>query len=98
VRGGMDQVRLDTSSGSIKYEGTPTGDCRFTTGSGGITLMLPADLNVTVDLQTGSGDIDLDFDVDGRVTKDDVEGTIGSGDQGKIHASTESGGIDLLRR
>jgi DUF4097 and DUF4098 domain-containing protein YvlB len=97
VRGGMGQARLDTGSGSIEYEGTPTGDCRFTTGSGGITLLLPADLNMVVDLQTGSGDIDLGFDVDGRVTKRSVKGTIGSGDRGEIYAHTGSGGINLYR-
>lgn len=98
VRGGMDLVRLDTGSGGIVYEGTPTGDCRFTTGSGGITLRLPADLNMVVDLETGSGDIDLDFDVAGSVTKRDVEGTIGSGGRGEIYARTGSGNIDLYRR
>ena len=98
VRGGSGQARLDTGSGSIEYEGMPTGDCRFTTGSGGITLLLPADLNMVVDLQTGSGDIDLGFDVDGRVTKRSVKGTIGSGDWGEIYAHTGSGGINLYRR
>ena len=29
------QVRLDTGTGGINYQGTPQGDCRFETGSGG---------------------------------------------------------------
>ena len=98
VRGAMGQVRLGTGSGSIEYQGTPQGDCRFETGSGGITLKLPADLNMEVDLDTGSGDIDVDFAVDGRATKQKVKGVIGDGSQGSIFAHTGSGSIDLIRR
>jgi DUF4097 and DUF4098 domain-containing protein YvlB len=98
VRGATGRVQLDTGSGSIQYEGKPEGDCRFDTGSGSITLLLPEELNVEVELDTGSGDIDLDYDVDGRVTKREVEGVIGDGSRGSIHAHTGTGGIDLRRQ
>jgi DUF4097 and DUF4098 domain-containing protein YvlB len=98
VRGAIGQVELDTGSGSIQYEGRPEGDCRFDTGSGGITLLLPDELNVEVELDTGSGSIDLDYDVDGRVTRREVEGVIGDGSQGSIYAHTGTGGIDLRRQ
>jgi hypothetical protein len=98
VQGGTGLVRLDTGSGSIEYQGTPEGDCRFETGSGRIRLTLPADLNMEVDLDTGSGDIDVEFDVAGRVTRRDVDGKIGDGSQGSIYGHTGSGSIDLIRR
>jgi len=100
VQGATGQVRLDSGTGSIKYQGTPQGDCRFETGSGGIELILPTGLNMEIDLHTGSGRIDVDFDVTGRATVSDkeVKGVLGSGEQGKIYAQTGSGNISLLRR
>lgn len=95
VRGGGGPVNLRTGSGGIDYEGTPQGDCRFETGSGGIRLRLPATLNVTVDLSTGSGGIEVDYDVLGQPARRSVKGTVGTGDQGSIYAHTGSGSIDL---
>ena len=98
VRGAAGCARLDTGAGSIRYQGTPQGDCRFETGAGSITLTLPADLNVRVDLETGTGDIDVDFAVDGTVTRREVQGVIGSGAQATIYARSGAGNIDLIRR
>jgi DUF4097 and DUF4098 domain-containing protein YvlB len=99
VRDGRGQdVRLDTGSGSVDYDGSLQGDCRFESGAGSITLRLPADLNMNVEMHTGAGTIEVGFPVDGRVTKREVEGTIGSGADGLIYAHTGTGGIDLVRR
>lgn len=96
MAGAAGRVRLDTGSGSIDYMGAPEGDCRFSTGTGSVTLRLPADLSATVDLHTGSGSIEVGFAVDGQVSKRDVEGVIGDGAQVSIYARTGSGSIDLL--
>jgi hypothetical protein len=98
VRDASGRARLDTGSGSIRYQGSPSGECRFETGSGSITLELPDDLSVEIDLATGSGDIDVQFDVAGQVRKREVKGTIGDGSQGSIDAQTGSGDIDVIRR
>ena len=98
VRDGTGRARLDTGSGSIRYEGSPSDECRFETGSGSITLELPDDLGVEIDLATGSGDIDVEFDVAGQVSRREVRGTIGDGSQGSIDAQTGSGDIDVVRR
>jgi DUF4097 and DUF4098 domain-containing protein YvlB len=98
ARGSASTARLDTGAGNIGYQGTPQGDCRFETGAGNITLALPADPNVQVDLNTGTGNIDVDFAVDGQVTRRQVRGVIGSGAQGKIYAHTGTGNIDVVRR
>lgn len=92
------RVELDTGSGSIDYEGSLQGDCRFESGAGSITLRLPADLDMEVELDTGSGTISTDYDVVGHVSKQEVSGTIGHGDDGSIYAHTGTGSINLLRR
>jgi hypothetical protein len=98
IRGAAGTTRLDTGAGTIRYQGTPQGECRFETGAGNIRLMLPADVNVRIDLDTGVGNIDVDFSVDGQVTRREVRGTIGSGAQGTIYAHTGTGNIDVVRR
>lgn len=97
VQGGGGPVSLETGSGGIDYEGAPRGDCTFSTGSGGIELTLPADVSVEVDLSTGSGSIDSEFQVAGQVDRRKVRGTIGTGKQGYIVAHTGSGSINLER-
>jgi len=98
LRGVSGPVRLDTGAGSIQYEGAPQGDCRFETGAGSIVLTLPTDLNMAVDLQTGIGNVSVDFAVDGQVSRQRVKGTIGTGDQGSIYAHTGTGSIDLIKQ
>ena len=98
IRGAAGTARLDTGAGNVRYQGTPQGECRFETGAGNITLALPADPNVRVDLQTGIGNIDVDFSVDGEVTRAEVQGVIGSGAEGTIYAHTGAGNIDVVRR
>ena len=92
------QIDVHSGAGNIRYQGAPQGECRFESGAGNIKLTLPADLNVQVDLQTGAGDVDVDYTVDGRVTGRAVQGVIGSGAEGTIYAQTGAGKIDLLRR
>lgn len=96
VRDATGPARLSTGSGGVDYQGSPQGECRFTTGSGGIRLRLPASLNAEVDLHTGSGSVQVAYPVEGRVTRSDVQGTIGRGGQTTIFAETGSGGIDLV--
>jgi hypothetical protein len=99
VRGADGPVSLDTGAGNIEYEGTPSGDCSMETGAGNITLGLPADVNVEIDLDTGIGIVDIGgFDVDGQVSTREVRGVIGTGSWGEIYAHTGAGNIDLIRR
>jgi DUF4097 and DUF4098 domain-containing protein YvlB len=90
------EIDARTGGGSIAYQGTPQGSFRFDTGAGDIRLRLPAELNVKVDLDTGTGEIDVDWPVDGQVSKRRVRGTIGSGDEGEIEAHAGAGNIDLI--
>jgi DUF4097 and DUF4098 domain-containing protein YvlB len=99
VRGAAGLALLNTGAGSINYQGTPQGSCRFETGTGSIDLALPANLGAALDLGTGVGDIQLGgFAVNGQVSRRDVNGTIGSGDQAQIYAHTGTGSINLSRQ
>lgn len=89
------QVQLRTKSGSIEYEGSPTGDCRFETTSGGITLDLPSDPDMAVDLSTTAGSVDVNCDLVGSATRTTAEGVVGDGFKGKITARTKAGGIEM---
>jgi DUF4097 and DUF4098 domain-containing protein YvlB len=97
LQGTTGSVRLGVGAGEIRYEGTPAGQCSFETGAGEITLRLPSDVGLEVDLGTGLGDIDVEFPVDGRVTQREVRGIIGDGEQGSVYAHTGVGSIRVSR-
>ena len=88
-------IDIDLGVGSIDYVNRPGGGCFFNTGVGSIKLDLPADINVIVDLATGVGSINIDFNVEGEVSQKTVNGTIGDGDEGEIRARTGVGDIEM---
>lgn len=88
-------AKLSTGSGRVNYQGSPEGECRFTTGSGSVRLRLPASLDAQVDLHTGSGSVQVDYPVDGQITRTDVKGVIGSGGRTTLYVHTGSGSIGL---
>jgi hypothetical protein len=95
VRGASGPVRLNNGTGTIVYRGTPQGHCRFNTGAGAIALELPTSPNVTLDLKTDVGTIEVKCPVDGQVSKRRVQGVIGTGDAARIEANAGVGGIGL---
>jgi len=91
-------MNVDTGSGdvNIAMRAAPN-DVIVDTGSGEVTLSLPEGLNATVELETSSGDISVDFAMEiRRWERDEVRGTIGSG-TGKIHIDTGSGDITIRK-
>jgi DUF4097 and DUF4098 domain-containing protein YvlB len=99
VRGAAGSVALDTGAGEVDYEGMPRGSCTFSSGAGSITLRLPEDANVEVDLSTGVGNINLgSFDIEGDTSGTDVQGVIGTGEEATIEAHTGVGSITLVSR
>lgn len=91
-------VVLDTGSGSVDV--TLTRDVErldIDTGSGSVTVRAPADLGAEIEVETGSGGIDVDFAVQVRtVRRDHLIGRIGDGG-GRIRIDTGSGSIRLVR-
>lgn len=92
-------VMLDTGSGSVEITLLRDVDVlEIDTGSGTVTVYAPEDLGGQVELDTGSGGIDMDFAVEvRRVRRDRVVGVLGDG-RGTIRIDTGSGNVRLLRR
>jgi hypothetical protein len=91
-------MNLSNGAGGIDYQGRPHGSNSFNVAVGTIKLRMPEDINVTVNLVTSVGAIFLDFTVDGQVSDKVVSGTIGTGDEGEVHAHTAVGNIHLIRQ
>ena len=92
------RLRMDTGSGSTRASlvSNPT-DVNIDTGSGSVTLTLPANFGARVEVSTGSGGIDTDFEVrDGRMRRNELRGTIGDG-RSNVVIETGSGGVHLRR-
>ena len=91
-------LHLESGSGSTDVELlSPPDDVSIEAGSGGVTLRMPAATSAALDVETGSGSIDTDFDV--KLTKMErraLRGTIGSG-KGRIRIESGSGSVRLLR-
>jgi DUF4097 and DUF4098 domain-containing protein YvlB len=62
-----------------------------------VTVRAPENLGAMVEIDTGSGGIDLDFPLEvTSVRRDRVQGRLGDG-QGTIRIDTGSGSIRILR-
>jgi len=92
-------ITVDTGSGDVdltltRAPATLTGD----TGSGNVTVGMPDGVDATVDLETSSGTITVDFALQIRQwERDEVRGTIGTG-AGHIQIDTGSGNIAIRKR
>ena len=91
-------IEVDTGSGSVTMAFTRIPrNINVDTGSGSVELTVPEGLNATVDLETSSGQIDVDFPVQTRRwERGELHGTIGSGG-GRIRIDTGSGGITIRK-
>jgi hypothetical protein len=70
---------------------------RIATGSGGVTLGVPADFGAEMSVVTGSGGVSVGFPVTARrSSRHQFEGRIGDG-RGRVEIRTGSGGVQLVR-
>jgi lia operon protein LiaG len=90
-------VTVDTGSGRVEVELlTDVDRLVLDTGSGSVTVRVPSDTGAMVEIDTGSGGIDLDFPLEvSSVRRDRVQGRIGDGD-GSIRIDTGSGSVRVL--
>ena len=98
ARGATGPVSLESAAGVVEYQGTPQGDCHFGAAVGSISLDLPADPEVVVDLQATIGAVDAACDVKGQTTGRALRGVIGSGAQGTVTARATVGDINMVCR
>jgi lia operon protein LiaG len=92
------RLHLETGSGGSDVELLgPVEDVQVEAGSGGVTLRLPASLGATVDIETGSGAIDTDFEVKvQRMERHALRGTVGDG-RARVRIEAGSGTVRLLK-
>ncbi len=93
-----DELRINTGSGSVIC--WLLSDATFVnidTGSGGVTLMVPATLGALLEVDTGSGGITVDVPIEyQKKSRSYVLGTIGDG-EGKIIIDTGSGRVRIRK-
>ena len=90
-------VRAHTGSGHIELDGQPTGDWRLNTGSGGITLRLPAQAAFELNAHTSSGSIHTNrqLTIQGTTGRHDLRGTVNGGGGIRLDLSAGSGSIEI---
>jgi len=88
---------LRASVGAVACEGRPAADWLIDVGVGNIVLIVPDDLNASVELVTGVGNVEVELPVTGSVSSGSVVGVIGTGADGVIVAHCGVGNIALLR-
>jgi hypothetical protein len=108
IETGSGDIRLDDLSAQRLSLEAGSGDVRATlkgaldllhveTGSGNVTIHLPEDIGATVDLDTGSGEFNLDFPLQlTRKSEGNLRGRLGDG-RGRIEIETGSGDIALVK-
>jgi uncharacterized protein YaiE (UPF0345 family) len=95
-------VGARTISGAITLDlrAPGAGDIRLTTVSGDVTVRLPQASDLQVQVQSTSGQVASAFDElrrEGRPALRSIRGRLGAG-TGRLHASSTSGHVALLRR
>jgi DUF4097 and DUF4098 domain-containing protein YvlB len=93
-----DHVTADVGSGGLDLDLTaPVSDLKVETGSGGVTLRLPAAQGADLDIETGSGGIQSDFAIQtNRMSRNHLRGRIGDGNA-RFRIEAGSGSIRLLK-
>ncbi|HXV77631.1 MAG TPA: DUF4097 family beta strand repeat-containing protein [Candidatus Polarisedimenticolaceae bacterium] len=95
------QVRADSSGGPIRVSFAP-GNARggsISTSGGGITVEIDPGIGLEIDAASSGGTVDFDMPllVQGRVGRESVRGTLGSGGEA-LRLRTSGGGIRILSR
>ncbi len=103
VDGRLDGLTLGSGDGGILAEVMPgsrvASGWSVITGDGGVTLRVPTDLKADVEAHTGDGgiDIDLPLTISGRVTRQEVHGTLNGGGP-LLRLRSGDGSIHLMAR
>jgi hypothetical protein len=94
LRGVHGRLSARAASGTIEAEGSPTGDWRLHTGSGGVTLRLPADAGFELEASTGSGGLTTSHEltISGTMSRHELRGKAHGGGP-LVSVSTGSGSV-----
>jgi hypothetical protein len=91
-------VDAHTSGGSIKLKmlENPTQDSKLKTSGGSITAYLSKDTAVNLVAKTSGGRVSSEFDIDGKVKKQSIDGLINGGGS-KLVLKTSGGNVRIKR-
>ena len=94
-------LSLDTGSGDVTLRlDTDIDQLTLDSGSGSVTIYAPADLGAELNVDGGSGDIDVQLPLANRTSDEDedsLSGTLGDG-RGRITIDSGSGDVRILKR
>lgn len=92
-------LAMDTGSGSVLLGLRNSPEMvTIDSGSGDVTLNLPANFSATLDIDTGSGGITSDFSMQvSSRSRDKMIGKIGNG-EGRVSIETGSGSVRLVKK
>ena len=93
-------LKAESASGNVRAE--LDGDVRevdISTASGNAEVTLAATFTGEIEMETASGDIDVDFPLNIiRQQRNHLRGTIGSGGTARVSLETASGDVRLMKR
>ena len=100
VRARAPNIKASTASGSVRVDvDGEVRDVEISTASGSAEATLPADFSGEVELETASGNVDVDFALNVvRQRRNHVRGTVGQGGSARVSISAASGDVSLRRR
>ncbi|MEW6239174.1 MAG: M56 family metallopeptidase, partial [Candidatus Omnitrophota bacterium] len=94
------QAAAKTNDGDLEaeFDAAPENDCDFHTQGGSISVVLPSDSKLTLDIQCGDGEIELDKSkFEGTVTEHQAQGTLNGGGP-KFQARSGDGDITITSK
>ena len=95
------EVQLKTHNGSIKAScaqaASSVRDISIVTHNGSVEFAAPPGLSAQVEATTHNGSVhtDLPITVVGKLSKNELKGTIGAGEGGRLHLETYNGSIRI---
>lgn len=96
-----DSIKVSSTSGDVQYRGSisGSGNYRFKSHSGDITLTIPGNSAFDLEARTFSGRISTEFDItiSGKISKKSISGTANGGGA-DLEAKTFSGNVSLKKR
>lgn len=91
-------INAHTSGGSIRASITkqPSHDCRLSTSGGSVSVELAESIAVDLDARTSGGRVSSDFDVDGKIKRNRIRGTINGGGP-DLDLETSGGSVSVYK-
>ena len=96
LTGVVGALKASAGSGRIRIDGRQEGDWKIGAGSGSVRIDLPDDAAFTLDAETGSGGIDIEYPltIEGKISRRHLRGDVAGGGH-LLKVDTGSGGVRI---